>query len=254
MSQSETIRLSVVIPAFNEERRLPRTLEEITRYLGRQSYSAEVVVADDGSTDATARIVQERDRNVVPVRLVTHPDGRNHGKGAAVRLGMLAALGRFRLFTDADNSTTIDHVERFWPFFDEGVDVVIGSRGMKESVLSVSQPWYRRIAGEGGNLIIRALAVPGVADTQAGFKMLTAACAESLFPRLTIDRWGFDVEMLAVARHLGYRIREVPITWRNDPEGKVTLMTYFEVLGEVWHVRGNLKAGVYDSPVKSANR
>ncbi len=248
MNDNATVRLSVVIPAYNEERRLPKTLDEVLSYLARQEYRTEVVVADDGSTDGTARVVKERSSSSIPLRVVTHSDGRNHGKGAAVRLGMLDACGQFRLFMDADNSTTIDHVERFWPFFEEGYDVVIGSRGMKESVITVSQPWYRKIAGEGGNLIIRALAVPGIKDTQAGFKMLTAACTDDLFPKLIVDRWGFDVEVLAVARHCGYRIKEVPIAWENDPEGKVTLGTYFEVLGEVWRVRRNLTAGVYGRP------
>ena len=119
---------------------------------------------------------------------------------------------------------------------------------MADTAADVSQPWYRKIAGEGGNLIIRTLAVPGIADTQAGFKMLTAACTDDLFPKLIVDRWGFDVEVLAVARHCGYRVKEVPIAWENDPEGKVTLSTYFEVLGEVWRVRRNLKAGIYGRP------
>jgi len=245
MQKDSDTHLSVVIPAYNEERRLPRTLEDVLKYLARQPYSAEVLVADDGSADGTARLVQSWDQSPVPLRLLTHPDGRNHGKGAAVRLGMLAARGRFRLFMDADNSTTIDHVERFWPAFDEGYDVVIGSRSVKQSVITVHQPWYRKLAGEGGNLIIRALAVPGVADTQAGFKMFTGRCAEDTFPKLTIERWGFDVEILAIARHRGYRIKELPITWVNDPEGKVTAGAYLEVLGEVWRVRRNLRAGVY---------
>lgn len=246
MKDTVSIRLSVVIPAYNEERRLTKTLQDVLSYLGEQEYRTEVVVADDGSTDNTAKLVQEWQPGPVPLRLISHPDGRNHGKGAAVRLGMLNARGRFRLFMDADNSTTIDHVERFWAFFYEGYDVVIGSRGLKESVFKAEQPWYRKMAGEGGNLIIRSFAVPGILDTQAGFKMLTDSCTEDVFQRLTIDRWGFDVELLAVARHRKHRIKEVPITWENDPEGKVTLMDYFEVLGEVWRVRRNLKAGVYD--------
>src|SRR5258705_9018123 len=153
MNENATVRLSVVIPAYNDERRLPKTLDEVLGYLAKQDYRTEVVVADDGSTDGTARIVKERSSGPIPVRVVTHSDGRNHGKGAAVRLGMLDACGQFRLFMDADNSTTINHVERFWPFFEEGYDVVIGSRGMKDSLITVSQPWYRKIAGEGGNLI-----------------------------------------------------------------------------------------------------
>jgi dolichyl-phosphate beta-glucosyltransferase len=246
MKDTVSIRLSVVIPAYNEERRLSKTLDAVLGYLAEQEYRTEVIVVDDGSNDATAKLVQDWRPGPVPLRLVSHPDGRNHGKGAAVRLGMLEARGRFRLFMDADNSTTIDHIERFWSFFYEGYDAVIGSRGLKESVITEQQPWYRKMAGEAGNLIIRSFAVPGILDTQAGFKMLTDECTEDVFQRLTIDRWGFDVELLAVARHRKHRVKEVPITWKNDPEGKVTIKAYFEVLVEVWRVRRNLKAGTYD--------
>lgn len=247
MSQPSGIFLSVVIPAYNEERRLPRTLKEVLQYLERQNYVSEVLVVDDGSRDSTPRLVSEWPNPGVPLRLVSHLDGRNHGKGATVRRGMLEASGRYRLFMDADNSTTVEHVEKLLPFFDQGYDVVIGSRGMKESDIPEPQPWYRRLAGNVGNLIIQALAVPGIQDTQAGFKMLTNACTEDLFPRMTVDRWGFDVELLAVARHLGYRVKEVPIRWVNDPEGTVTASAYLQALGEVWRVRRNIKAGVYES-------
>lgn len=237
--------LSVIIPAYNEELRLPRTLDNVLSYLGGQSYKSEVLVVDDGSTDDTAALAQAMVNNTVPLRLVKHPDGLNHGKGAAVRRGILEAEGAYRLFMDADNSTTINHVEHFWPFFQEGYDAVIGSRGLKDSIIPAKQSWYRRLSGNVGNLIIRGLAVPGIADTQAGFKMFAEQCAKDIFPRLTIDRWGFDIEILAVARSLNYRIKEVPITWVNDPNGKVTFSTYFEVLGEVWRVRRNLKSGIY---------
>jgi len=246
MQNTSAPHLSVVIPAYNEERRLPRTLDDVLAYLARQSYSAEVVVVDDGSTDGTAGVVRERIGGAIPLRLVVHPDGINHGKGAAVRRGMLEAQGRFRLFMDADNSTTLDHVERFWPFFEDGHDVVIGSRDVRGAHIGVHQPWYKELAGNVGNVIIRALVVPGVKDTQAGFKMLSRRSAEDVMPRLTVDRWGFDVELLAVARRRGYRIKEVAINWVNAPNSKVGALTYFEVLGEVCQVRRNLRAGLYD--------
>jgi dolichyl-phosphate beta-glucosyltransferase len=245
MQDNSRIQLSVVIPAYNEEQRLPRTLDDVLSYLANQPYKSEVIVADDGSTDDTAKIVQSRAGGAVPLRLVQHADGRNHGKGAAVRRGMMEATGEYRLFMDADNSTTINHVEQFWPLFNEGYNVVIGSRGLKDSIIPVKQPWYRRLSGNIGNLIIRGLAVPGVHDTQAGFKMFTETCAKDVFPRLTIDRWGFDIEILAVARSLNYRIKEVPIKWVNDPNSKVKASAYLEVFGEVWRVRRNLRSGVY---------
>lgn len=235
-----------MIPAYNEERRLPKTLDDVLGYLGSQTYASEVIVVDDGSRDRTREIAGANGGGRIPLRVLEHPDRRNHGKGAAVRRGMLAARGQYRLFMDADNSTTVDHIERFWSFFDEGYDIVIGSRDVEGAVVTVHQPWYKEVAGNMGNVLIRTLAVPGIYDTQAGFKVFTAKVVEDVFPRLTIDRWGFDVEILAVARFLGYRIKEAPITWINDPESKVQWTTYFEVLSEVWRVRRNLRAGLYD--------
>lgn len=248
MEPSRTPRLSVVIPAYNEEQRLPGTLDDVLSYLARQDYSAEVLVVDDGSGDGTADAVRRRMAGVerVPVSLVAHPDARNRGKGAAVRRGMVGATGRFRLFMDADNSTTLEHVERFWPFFEAGFSAVIGSRDVPGSDVRIRQAWYRELAGKAGNLVIRALAMPGIHDTQTGFKMFTAECVEAVFPRLTVDRWGFDVEILAVCSRLGYRIKEVPVAWLNRPDSKVTLGTYAEVLREVWQVRRNLRARRYD--------
>lgn len=240
------VRLSIVIPAYNEERRLPNTLDDVLEYLRGQPYRSEVIVADDGSTDRTADVVRAQQLRATNLRLVQHPDRRNYGKGAAVRRGMLAATGQFRLFMDADNSTTIDHVERFWPFFDEGYDIVIGSRAVEGAVVAVHQAWFKELAGDFGNFVIQSLAVPGIHDTQAGFKVFTQRVVTDVFPRLTIDRWGFDIEILAVARRRGYRAKEAPITWINDPHSKVKFSSYFEVLGEVWRIRRNLRAGLYD--------
>jgi dolichyl-phosphate beta-glucosyltransferase len=246
MATPSAPHLSIVIPAFNEERRLPDTLDDVCRYLARQTYAAEVLVVDDGSTDGTVRVAQERaSANGVAVQVIEHPDRSNHGKGATVRRGMLAAHGRFRLFMDADNSTTIDHIERLWPYFAEGYDVVIGSRDVPGSDVQVHQAWYRELAGKAGNLVIQWLAVPGIHDTQTGFKMLTAACVERVFPQLTIDRWGFDVEVLAVSRALGFKVKEVGVRWVNQPDSKLKATSYLEVLAEVWRVRRDLRAGKY---------
>ena len=163
-----------------------------------------------------------------------------------MRRGMLAAGGTFRLFMDADNSTTLDHVERFWRYFDQGFSVVIGSRDIDGSDVRVHQVWYRELAGKLGNLVIRTLVVPGVHDTQTGFKMFTNRCVEKVFPKLSIDRWGFDVELLALCRRYGFEVKEVPVRWLNQPDSKVKLNTYIEVLGEVWRVRRNLRNGSYD--------
>ncbi len=245
MSTQSGIRLSVVIPAYNEEHRLPGTLNHALKYLASQSYRSELIVVNDGSTDGTERVAREHAGGPVPLTLLRHPDGANHGKGAAVRLGMMAACGAYRLFMDADNSTTLDQVDRFWPWFDKGFDIVIGSRALKDSVIGTHQNRVKEIAGRFGNWFIQRLAVPGIRDTQAGFKVLTATSAEIIVPRLTIDRGGYDIEMLVIARNHGFRIAELPITWINAEGSKVSIGSYFEVLSEVWKVRRNLKAGLY---------
>jgi dolichyl-phosphate beta-glucosyltransferase len=245
MSNLSSVRLSVVIPAYNEELRLPCTLSQCIEYLKRQTYSSEIIVVNDGSTDGTANIVREQSSASIPVKLFAHPDGENHGKGAAVRLGMLQACGDYRLFMDADNSTTLNQVENFWPYVNQGYSVVIGSRALKNSVIGTRQARYKELAGRFGNWIIRTFAVPGINDTQAGFKLFAEREAELIFSRQTIDRWGYDIELLAIARLHGCRVCEVPITWVNASGSKVTLGSYFEVLSEVWRIRRNLRAGLY---------
>jgi dolichyl-phosphate beta-glucosyltransferase len=236
--------LSVILPAYNEESRLPETLRHVGAYLAEQPYEAEVVVVDDGSTDGTAQVVHACS-TIASLRLIQHPDRANHGKGAAVRLGMLEARGMYRIFMDADNSTTLDQIDSFWPWLDQGFDVVIGSRKTSGARIEVHQAWYKEFAGSCGNLFIRLFAVPGIADTQAGFKIFTRRAAEDVFSRQTIERWGYDIELLAIARQLGYRIHEVPIVWVNAPGSKVRLRAYLEVLSEVWRVRHNVKSGRY---------
>ena len=246
MPSDTDIRLSVVIPAFNEARRLPDTLREVLAYLERQPYRAEVVVVDDGSSDETARLVREWPAGPTALRVTAHADGRNHGKGATVRRGMAEAVGQYRLFMDADNSTTLDHVESFWPWFEQGYDAVIGSRDVGGAHVVIHQPWYKELGGKVGNLIIRTLAAPGITDTQAGFKMFSRRCIEDILPRLTIERWGFDVELIVAARCRGYRVKELPITWRNNTASTVPALAYVQVLGEVWRVRRQRSAGRYD--------
>ena len=245
MGTQSGVHLSVVIPAYNEELRIPQTLSQSIDYLKSQPYRAEIIVVNDGSTDGTEEVVRKYLSNSVSVKLLAHPDGGNHGKGASVRLGMIKAQGAYRLFMDADNSTTLDQIDRFWPLFKQGYEVVIGSRALRESVIGVHQARFKELAGRMGNWFIRVCAVPGVSDTQAGFKMLDGAAADVVFSRQTIERWGFDIEILAIAQSHGFPIGEVPIKWVNAPGSKVTIGSYFEVLNEVWRVRRNLSAGLY---------
>ncbi len=235
--------ISVVIPAYNEEKRLPNTLRTTVTYLQSRSHEWEILVVNDGSHDKTADIVREYTMKDKRVKLLEY--GQNHGKGYAVRYGMTHATGDIQVFMDADNSTSIDHIEKFLPYTEKGFDVVIGSRDVDGANISVHQPKYKELLGDLGNLWIQIWAVPGIKDTQAGFKMFTKKASQDVFPYLTIDRWGFDVEALAVARMKGYSISEQPIVWINDPNSKVAASAYLEVLKEVVQVRINMIRGVY---------
>ncbi|OGY31406.1 MAG: hypothetical protein A3C02_01300 [Candidatus Andersenbacteria bacterium RIFCSPHIGHO2_02_FULL_45_11] len=238
-----SLSISVVIPAYNEEKRLPNTLRATIEYLKASPHEWEILVVNDGSHDKTADIVREYAIQDKQVKLLEY--GKNHGKGYAVRYGMTHATGDIQVFMDADNSTSIDHIEKFLPYTQKGFDVVIGSRDVDGADISVHQPKYKELLGDLGNLWIQLWAVPGIKDTQAGFKMFTKKASQNVFPYLTIDRWGFDVEALAVARMKGYSISEQPITWINDPNSKVAASAYVEVLKEVVQVRINILRGVY---------
>jgi dolichyl-phosphate beta-glucosyltransferase len=245
MASESSVHLSVVIPAYNEALRLPDTLSQSIEYLRNQPYRSELIVVNDGSSDETDKAVQHIFSSPVPIKLLAHPNGANRGKGASVRLGMLSAGGTYRLFMDADNSASLDQIDRFWPLLDQGYEVVIGSRALKGAMIDSHQARYKELAGRLGNWIIRICAVPGIMDTQTGFKVFTGDRAEMIFSRQTIDRWGFDIELLAIARFHGFRIAEIPIKWANASGSKVTMGSYLEVLNDLWRIRRNLKAGIY---------
>ncbi len=236
--------LSVIIPAYNEEKHIKNTIQSIYGYLSDRKIDHEIIVVTDGSTDKTNDIVLSMLPVVQNLELLSYQS--NKGKGFAVRQGMLKAIGQYRLFTDADNATSIDHIEKMMPFFNEGYGVVIGSIAAKGSVVaSGSEPIWRRLFGIMGNLFIQIMAVPGISDTQRGFKMVTGEVANKIFTKMTIDRWGFDIEMLALARKLGYKIKEVPVFWKNDSNSHVKLSAYFQVLLETVKIRWNLITGKY---------
>lgn len=237
------MHLSVIIPAHNEERNIKNTIEDVYRYLSGRNISHEIIVVENGSKDKTADIVRSLIPAVPTLKLIELPHG---GKGFVVKEGMLKASGDFRLFTDADNAVTMDHIEKMMPYFEQGYDVVIGSiavRGYK--VAKGSEPLWRRAFGKIGNLFIQIMAVPGIHDTQRGFKIFTAKAGQDIFPRITIAGWGFDVEVLALARKFRHKIKEVPVNWKNDPNSHVGLKAYFQVLLETTRVRWNLWTGVY---------
>ena len=236
--------LSVIIPAYKEEKVIESTLRSIDAYLKRQTYDYEVLVVVDGVKDKTADLTKNLQADIRGLRVIVNQE--NHGKGFVVKQGMLEAKGDLRLFTDADNSTSIDHLDKMLPYFGQGYDVVIGSIAVAgHKVASGSEPLWRRLFGKMGNLFIQIMAVPGIHDTQRGFKVITAKAAEDIFKRVTIPRWGFDVEMLALARKFRYKIKEAPVDWKNNPESHVGLNAYIEVLLDTIKVRWNLITGVY---------
>lgn len=235
------MKLSVIIPAYNEEGRLPNTLREIDKYLSRQSYDSEIIVVSDGSKDRTGEVTKEMMSEIKNLRLIDNKE--NHGKGYVVRQGMLEAKGDYRLFTDADNSTSIDQIEKMWPLLEKDYDVVIGtrdSRDDKEAKQAVSQAAWKRLLGDVGNIGVQVLVLWGIWDTQCGFKIFTKRAAENIFRRCKINRWAFDVEALALAKKLGYKIGIVPIYWINSPESKVKLKGYIRFFKELLKIKWNL--------------
>lgn len=218
----QPVQWSVVIPAFNEAGRLPRYLDDVKGYFEGRGVGFEVVVVDDGSTDATVRVVEAAAGLHPSIRLLRN--GRNEGKGAAVRHGMLAAQGRYRLFADADGATPIAELKRLEPPLLAGAEVVIGSRVLPDPAVSVAARRHRVAAGRLFNWLVAWAGLPGIADSQCGFKAFTALAAETLFPRLQTDGFGFDVELLLLARAAGYRIVEVPVNWVDQPGSKTSVL------------------------------
>lgn len=238
--------LSIVIPAYNEEKRLPKTLEAIDDYLRRQSYDCEIIVVNDGSKDGTAEAVRGMSSVIKNLKLIDNKI--NQGKGGVVRQGMLEAQGEFRLFTDADNSTSVDQIEKMWPEFEKGFDVVIGSRDVKGAVLDPPQPFLRNvILGEGFKLYRKfIIGLWKIEDTQCGFKCFKKEAAENIFPKCKINRFAFDPEILVVAKKLGYKIKEVPIYWKNDVESKVKPSSMVKMALDLLKIRLNLIKKMYD--------
>lgn len=239
------LSLSIIIPAYNEEERLPRTLERVVAYLGRRGTKFEIIVVDDGSTDGTVETALSLARRA-PIRVLRND--RNRGKGYSVRRGMLEAEGELRLFTDADLSTPIEELPKLErAVLEEGFDIAIASRGLPQSRLPVRQPFWREALGRTFNLYIQLLLLPGIWDTQCGFKLFTARAAEEVFRRVTIEGFGFDFEALYIAKKLGFRIKEVPVTWYHSPKTKVKVLRDGLRMGlEALKVRANDLKGVYD--------
>ena len=236
--------LSVIIPAYNEAGRLPLTLVDIDRHLSTKNYTYEIIVVDDGSSDNTQEVARKFDNLIPNLRVVGYKD--NQGKGNAIKMGMLEARGKYRLFTDSDNSTSIDHFDKMIPSINEGYDIVICSRDVKGSQMHPPQTLLKRILGNAGNLFIQGLLLPGIRDTQCGFKLFSEEAALKIFTLQRIKRWGFDIEALALGKRMGYKIKEVPVYWVNDADSRVKPLAYFQVLIETMKVRWWLWRRVYN--------
>jgi glycosyltransferase involved in cell wall biosynthesis len=230
------VHLSVVIPAYNESRRLPGTLDRVAGHLSAYPDSWEIVVADDGSTDDSAAIVERYSASEPRIRLLRCPHG---GKGSAVRAGMLAAAGRWRLFVDADLPVDLAELPRF---LEVPTDVAIGSREAP-GARRIGEPRTRHLMGRTFNMCAQLLLVPGINDTQCGCKLFSASAARQLFTESSVDGFAFDVELLFLARRAGFTVREVPLTWHYRPGSRVRLSTGLKAFGQLltiwWERRGH---------------
>lgn len=239
--------LSVIIPAYNEEKRIGKTLTAVYDYLIKQPFTWELLIVLDGVTDRTLNVVEDFAQGKDHIRWIDRKE--NRGKGFTIRQGMLAAKGDIRLFTDADNSTDMSHFERMKPLFNKGASVVICSRDGKDApgaIQTIPQPFFKRVLGNLGNLFVQLVAVPGIWDTQCGFKAFRAAAAEKIFAISRIERWGFDMEALALARRFGYKIEIVGANWVDEPHTHVTKLDYFRSMAEAVKVRWYLLTGGYN--------
>ena len=239
----KNIFLSIIIPAFNEEHRLPRTLEQVFDYLQKQSYESEVIVVENGSTDKTYQVAQtflQVYENLSVIREV------HAGKGKAVRLGMLNARGAYRFMCDADLSMPIEEIAHFLPPQLDDFDIAIASRESPNSV-RINEPYYRHFGGRFINAIIRWYALPNLHDTQCGFKCFRADVADDIFQYQQIDGWAFDVEVLYIARKRGYKIIEIPIHWYFNPETKLSpFKDAVSMIADIARVKRYDKKGYYD--------
>ena len=240
--------LSIVIPAYNEAARLDHALERVTTTIRDRGWDAEVLVVDDGSTDETPEIVDRWMQTFDRLHLVRNPG--NRGKGFSVRNGMLQAAGEVVLFTDADLSAPMEEAERLFAALEAGADVAIGSRWLDREKQTRHQPLYRRFFGRCYNWLTRTVMGLPYKDTQCGFKAFRRQAAQVIFRLQTIERWGFDPELLFIARKLGYKVVEVPVTWGHDERSRMSyLRDGMQMLEEMAEIRTNSVRGRYDKAI-----
>src|SRR5215207_1570856 len=247
--------LSVVIPAYNEAVRLRTTLRAVVDYLRQNSPDAEVIVVDDGSSDQTAELARQcfLDAGKLRTSVISYPS--NLGKGRAVRLGLLAARGDVALFSDADLSTPITEAPKLVePILNGQFDVTFGSRALNRKLIGVHQPWRREQGGRVFNLVVRLATGLPFWDTQCGFKAFRMAVCRPLVEAATVDRFGFDVELLYLAYRAGLNLKEIPVRWDHNEGSKVSVVTdSFKMLNEVGLIRQQARRGIYDSAIRAVH-
>lgn len=242
--------LSVIIPAYAEGELLGQVLADIEHHLRRKNFRYEILVIVDGSPNNTGEVAKKYVNRIK--NLLVIDDGINHGKGYAVRQGLLQVKGAYRLFTDADGSTSIEHADEFLHECRKGSDVVIASRDIEGSVIEIHQPRHRELMGDLGNLLIRlTLGLWSYPDTQCGFKMLSQNAAREIATRLVVDRFGFDFELIILAHKLGFKVKQMPVRWRNEKESSVTFFGpngFIQILMDLMKTKSRLIKGKYNLP------
>lgn len=246
-------KYSIVIPAYNESERIPATLDSVVNCIRERGWRAEVIVVNDGSRDNTAEVVRAFAVNAPEVRLLENPG--NKGKGYSVRAGLLEAVGEVVMFTDADLSAPIEEAERLFAAIAHGADIAIGSRWLQSSRQTHRQPLYRQLFGRCFNMVIRNVMGLKFADTQCGFKAFTREAAQTVFQLQTIERWGFDPEILFIALKRGFWIIEVPVSWAHDKRTRISyIRDGFKMLQEIAIIRWNAFQGRYGKQLAPVRR
>jgi len=246
-------KYSIVIPAYNESARIPATLKSVVDCIRERGWAAEVIVVNDGSTDATVAVVRDFALGAPEVRIIENPS--NRGKGYSVRAGMLQAVGEIMLFTDSDLSAPIEEAERLFAAIAQGADIAIGSRWLERDRQTCRQPLYRQFFGRCFNTVIRAVMGLQFADTQCGFKAFTREAAHTVFHLQTVERWGFDPEILFIALKRGFWIVEVPVSWAHDERSRLSyIKDGMKMLQEIAVIRWNAFRGLYGKQVETVHR
>jgi glycosyltransferase involved in cell wall biosynthesis len=237
--------ISIIVPAYNEESRLPGTIRAVESYFrGHPCAFHEILIVDDGSNDGTAAVAAVLSKSNPDIRVLHNPG--NRGKGYSVRHGMLKARGEWRLFSDADLSTPIEELDKLWSAVEiENADVAIGSRALDRSLIGIHQPGFRETAGRVFNVAMHMTIGLPIKDTQCGFKLFRGNLVKEIFTRQTLERFGFDVEVLFIAQQLGYKIAEVPVRWNHAEGSKVGMLTGLRAFLELAEIRANSLRGRY---------